>query len=164
MTTSRSIAAGSCRAWSPIPGPTRRSRSTIWRDGKELDADLKVVALDPNRPAPQPPQPEKAKPPPAVDALGLKLAQATPDLRKQFSLPELDKGLVIVEVPQNGPAAAQGLRAGDLVTAIGAAPVATAEQLQQQVAAAKKAGHKFVLVKVEREGNSRFITLPTEQG
>ncbi len=34
------------------------------------------------------------------------------------------------------------------------------ERIVQLVAAAKKAGHKFVLVRVEREGNTRFVALP----
>ena len=36
--------------------------------------------------------------------------------------------------------------------------------MQQKVAAAKKNGRKNVLVRVEREGNSRFIALPARDG
>ena len=144
--------------------PDQSVKVSIWREGKEFDTELKVTALNPNRPAPHPPQPEKPKPPPTVDALGLKLAKDTPELRKQFSLPDAAKGIVIVEVPQNGNAATQGLRAGDLITAVGGAAVSAPDQLTQLVAAAKKAGHKFALVRVEREGNSRFIALPLGEG
>jgi len=73
------------------------------------------------------------------------------------------RGLVIVEVPQNSPASSQGLRAGDLVVAAGATPVTSPDEIQQQVAAAKKAGRKNLLLRVEREGNFRFITLPIEE-
>ena len=142
--------------------PDKTIKVTIWRDGKESDSDLKVTALDPNRPAPQPPQPEKPKPPPTVDALGLKLARTTPEWRKYFSLGDAVRGVVIVEVPQNSPAANQGLRAGDLLVDIGSAPVAAPEELVKRVADAKKIGRKYVLVRVEREGNYRFITLPLE--
>jgi serine protease Do len=121
---------------------------------------MKVAALDPNRPAPPPPEPEKPKPPVAVDAFGLKLAKLTPDLRKQFSLPDRVKGVVVLEVPLNSPGAAQGLRAGDLIVAVGHAAVASPEQVPQLAAAAKKAGQKKVLVRVEREGNTRFVALP----
>jgi serine protease Do len=144
--------------------PDKTVKLSIWRDGKESDADLKVTALDPNRPAPQPPQPEKPKPPPTVDALGLKVARDTPELRKQFSLPETARGVVIVEVPQNGPAASQGLRAGDLIVAVEGSPVANPDQLVQSVANAKKANKKFAFVQVEREGNTRFIALPIGEG
>jgi serine protease Do len=85
-------------------------------------------------------------------------------LRKQFSLPEMAKGVVITDVPQNSLAAAQALRPGDLVIAVGHDPVTTTEEVQQKIAAAKKNGHKNVLVRVEREGNSRFVALPLETG
>jgi serine protease Do len=144
--------------------PEKPVKLTMWRDGKEHEVELKVAALNPNRPAAPPPDPEKPKPPPSVEALGLKLTKLTPELRKQFSLPEGAKGVVITEIPQNSPAAAQGLRPGDLVVALGHERVGAVEELQQKLAAAKKNGHKNVLVRVEREGNTRFVALPFETG
>jgi serine protease Do len=144
--------------------PDKPVRLTVWRDGKEYDIEMKVVALDPNRAAPPPPEPEKPKPPPAVEALGLKLAKLTPDLRKQFSLSESARGVVILDVPPNGAAAAQGLRAGDLVVAVGDTPLAAPQDLAQEAAAARKAGRKNLLLRIEREGNTRFIALPMETG
>ncbi len=66
--------------------PDKSVKLSIWRDGKTQELQLKVAALDPNRPPSPPPAAEKPKPPPSVDALGLKLANLTLDLRKQFSL------------------------------------------------------------------------------
>ena len=71
---------------------------------------------------------------------------------------------MVTEVPQNSPGAIQGLRPGDLVTAVGHEAVEGLEELQQKVAAAKKIGHKNVLVRVEREGTTRFVALPLEPG
>ena len=90
--------------------------------------------------------------------------RSTPELRKQFSLPDGAKGVVITEVPPNSAGAAQGLRPGDLVIAVGQAPVANPEEVPPLVAAAKKAGQKKVLVRVEREGSTRFVALPVEAG
>ncbi|HEX2151783.1 MAG TPA: Do family serine endopeptidase, partial [Stellaceae bacterium] len=145
--------------------PNKPVKLTFWRDGREAEVELKTAALDPNRPAPPPPEPEKPKPPATVDAFGLKLAKITPELRKQFSLPDGAKGAVITEVPPNSAGAAQGLRPGDLVVAIGQAPLAGPEQVPQLAAAAKKGNQKRVLVRIEqREGNTRFVALPTEAG
>ncbi len=144
--------------------PDKSVKLTLWRDGKEQEVELTAAALNPNRPAPPPPEPEKPKPPPSIDALGLKLSKLGPELRKQFSLPDTAKGVVITEVPQNSPGAAQGLRAGDLVAAIGHEPVHTPEEVQQKAAAAKKGGRKNLLVRVEREGSARFVALPAEGG
>jgi serine protease Do len=143
--------------------PNKPVKLILWRDGKEYEVELKTAALDPNRPVPPPPEPEKPKPPATVDAFGLKLAKITPELRKQFSLPDGAKGAVITEVPPNSAGAAQGLRPGDLVVAIGQAPLAGPEQVPQLAAAAKKGNQKRVLVRIEqREGNIRFVALPIE--
>jgi serine protease Do len=144
--------------------PDTQVKLSVWRDGKDLEVDIKVAALNPSRPAPSAPEPEKPKPAPILDALGLKLAKLTTELRKQFSLPETAKGVVITEVPQNSLGAAQGLRAGDLLVAVGHEAVGSLEDVQQKIAGAKKNGHKNALVRVEREGNTRFIALPFEAG
>jgi serine protease Do len=144
--------------------PDTLVKLSMWRDGKDQEVEIKVAALNSNRPAPPAPEPEKPKPPPSIDALGLKLAKPTAELRKQFSLPDTTKGAVITEVPQNSPGAAQGLRPGDLVVAVGHEAVGSLEELQQKVAAARKNGHKNVILRVEREGNVRFIALPFEAG
>jgi serine protease Do len=144
--------------------PETTVKLTVWRDSKEHEVELKIAALNPNRPPAPSSEPEKPKPPPSIEALGLKLVKLTPELRKQFSLPEVAKGVVISEVSQNSPGAAQGLRPGDLVVALGHELVAGLDELQQKIAAAKKNGHKNVLVRVEREGNTRFVALPLETG
>ena len=144
--------------------PDKPLKLTIWREGKEVEVTLTVVAYNPNRPQPQPPAPEPPKPAPTVDALGLKVAKLTPELRKQFSLGDGVRGVVIVEVPQGSPGATQGLRAGDLIVAVGDNPVANPDEALAHIAAAKKAGRKNVLIRVEREGNFRFITMPVETG
>jgi len=81
-------------------------------------------------------------------------------LRKQFSLREGARGALVIEVPANSPASAQGLRPGDLIVGVGHAAVANPEQVPQLAATARKAGQKKVLVRVEREGNTRFVALP----
>jgi serine protease Do len=145
--------------------PEKIVKLTVWRDGKVRDAELKLAALDPNRPPPPPAEPEKPKPPPAaVDALGVKLARLTSDARKQFSLPEAARGVLVTDVPATSAAAAKGLRAGDLVIAIGSAAVTSPEEVQQKAAAAQKLGRKELLVRIERDGITRFVALPAEAG
>jgi serine protease Do len=141
--------------------PDKQVKLSIWRDGKEREVELKVAVLNPNRPPPARP-PAKPKPPVTVAALGLKLARVTPEVRKRFSLPDGARGAVITEVPPNSEAAAQGLRPGDLVIAIGHSKITKPEEVPQIAMAAKKAGRKKVLVRVERGGNTLFVALPAE--
>ncbi len=145
--------------------PGKQVTLAVWRDGKEHAIELKIAVLDPDRrPPPQPP-PAQPKPPVTVDALGLKLAKITPELRKEFALPDWANGVVITEVPPDGAAAAQGLRPGDLLIAIGRTPIANPQQVPAFAAAAKRANRKMVLVRVEgRQGNARFVALPAAAG
>jgi serine protease Do len=144
--------------------PDKSVALSIWRDAKPQVIKLRVALLDPDRPLPHQPEPEKPKPPAAVDALGLKLAALTPELRKQFSLSGAAKGIVITEVPQGSTAAAQGLQPGDLVVAVGRSPVASPEEIKASASAARKLGRKYLLMQVEREGSTRFIALPAAGG
>ncbi|HJU16865.1 MAG TPA: DegQ family serine endoprotease, partial [Stellaceae bacterium] len=139
--------------------PGKRVTLVIWRDGRKRQAALKVAALGPNHP-PAPPEPPKPKPTPSVAALGLELSRLTPALRRQFSLPEEAKGVVITAVPASGPGAAQGLKPGDLIIAVGREPVATPQQIEDHAAAAQKKGRKELLVRIQRDASTRFIALP----
>ena len=140
--------------------PNKQVKVTLWRDGKEVEDTLTVIAYDPTRPQPQPPAPEQPKPPPTVDMLGLKVARLTPEWRKYFGVAETARGVVIVDVPQNSAGTSQGLRAGDLVIAVGETAITSPDEVLQHIAAAKHAGRKNVLIRVEREGNYRFVTMP----
>ncbi|MGH7044974.1 MAG: DegQ family serine endoprotease [Stellaceae bacterium] len=144
--------------------PDKLVNLSIWRDGKSQRIQLKVAALDPNRRPPPAPEAEKAPPPPSVDALGIKLTRLTSELRKQYSLSDAARGVVITAVPANSTAAEQGLRPGDLVIGAARAKVTTPQEVQQQAASAKKAGRKNLLVRVERDGITRFVALPVEGG
>ena len=145
--------------------PNKQIKLIIWRDGREHEVELKAAALNPNRPPPPQPEPEKPKPPATVDAFGLKLTKVTPELTKQFALSEWAKGVVITEVSPTSAAAAQGVRPGDLMIAVGQTAVAAPEQVPQLAASARRANQKKVLVRIEqRDGSTRFVALPLEAG
>jgi serine protease Do len=140
--------------------PGKQVKLVIWRGDKERQTTLKVAVLDPNRPPPVPPEPPKPKPAPSVAALGLELARLTPALRRQFSLPDGVAGVVITGVPPHGPGAAQGLKPGDLIIAVGHETVTTPQQIEERAAAAQKQGRKELLVRIQRAASTRFIALP----
>ncbi len=66
------------------------------------------------------------------DALGLELQSLTPDLAKQFGLSNA-KGVVVVRVKEDSPAALAGIRQGDLIEKVGTTPVATVAELEAAV-------------------------------
>lgn len=73
--------------------------------------------------------------------LGIRMATLTPELRRQInSDPEInlnirdDRGVVVVGIMRNSPAAQSGLQLGDVIQRINGQAVASADQVQQAVA------------------------------
>src|SRR5690606_36509368 len=90
---------------------------TVWRKRKEHVLEVKVGELEENEEqAALTPGSEKEKTPPStVNALGLSLSAATPELRQRFSLADDVSGVVVTEVASDSPAAEKGIRPGDVV-------------------------------------------------
>src|SRR5690606_6336317 len=88
---------------------------TVWRKRKEHVLEVKVGELEENEEqAALTPGSEKEKTPPStVNALGLSLSAATPELRQRFSLADDVSGVVVTEVASDSPAAEKGIRPGD---------------------------------------------------
>ncbi len=72
--------------------------------------------------------------------IGIRMTTLTPELAKEsnsdpnspFTIPEIN-GVLAIQVIPNSPAAAAGLRRGDVITEIEGQPVASAEKLQSMV-------------------------------
>ncbi|HEY9805585.1 MAG TPA: PDZ domain-containing protein, partial [Candidatus Obscuribacterales bacterium] len=72
--------------------------------------------------------------------IGVRLLTLTPELAQEsnsnpnspFTVPEVS-GVLVMQVMPNSPAAAAGLRRGDVIMAVGSQSVKTAEQLQRAV-------------------------------
>lgn len=97
----------------------------------------------------------------ASQLLGMTLAPLTADLADQMGIERETRGLVVQQVDPEGAAADKGLMPGDLITEAGQQPVASLGDLEARVNEAKEAGRKSILVLVRREGEPRFVALPT---
>jgi serine protease Do len=71
-----------------------------------------------------------------------------------------NEGVVITEVDPNGPAAERGVQSGDVILEVGGQKVANPGDVREAMSAARKENKSNVLVRLKRENNSRFITLP----
>ena len=95
---------------------------------------------------------------PAQDELlGAQLSKLNDQLRSRFGIDDDLDGVVVVDVDQEGLAASNGIRAGDLITTINNRPVSEPDQVFETVEKAKAAGRTKVVVLLQRNGNSRFI-------
>ena len=103
------------------------------------------------------PAPDK---PVVQKALGLNLANMSDDLRKKYKIKDGVKGVVIVEVDANSPAAEKRLNAGDVIVKVTDEEVANAADVQKRIDQLKKDGKKTALLLVANaEGDVRFVAL-----
>lgn len=145
--------------------------------GKTVDVELmrknerivkKVVigrlAEDDAKPEPSEKKGEKSEAPPAADdtrtLAGLKFAPLSDDLRKRYGYDRKARGVLIVEVDAQSPAA-KDLKPGDLVVEAAQEPVASVADIMKGVEKIRKAGRRAILFRVEdSKGDLRFVAVP----
>jgi serine protease Do len=137
------------------------AKATVWRKRKEVSLDVKVGELKEDVQQASAPAKEKPAAPPTetVKALGLSLADLTPELRDRYGLADDAAGVVITDIDSAGPAADKGVHAGDLVVEVAQDNVKTTTQILSKIDEAKKAGRKSVLLLVDRQGDLRFVAV-----
>jgi serine protease Do len=135
----------------------------VWRHGGlkhlsitlgELPEEQQVASV----PASAPESTEKTS---AVAEIGLVLAPLNGNLREKFNLSGDVKGVVVTEVRPNSAAADKRIRPGDVILNVGPdqAAVTTPAQVKAKIDEARKAKVKNLLVRIETEGNPRFVIL-----
>ena len=139
---------------------------TVWRKRQQTVLQVTVGKLDETEQVAAKETP-KEKPgttsTAAVTLLGLTLSNITPELKDKFSLSD-DKGVVVVNVNKDSPAAEKGLKAGDVIMEAAQEEIKSASQVAGKIDDAKKAGRKSILLLVERQGDLRFVALRLDQG
>lgn len=95
--------------------------------------------------------------------LGMTLAPVTDEAARRFGLAEGARGLIVVEVMADGPAAAAGIRPGDLVLEVARRPVASVQGMRDLVAAAREADVRALVIRVEREGVPLFLAVQLDE-
>ena len=83
-------------------------------------------------------------------ALGLSLAQLTPELARAANLPPTTQGVIVTAVDPNSDAAEDGIQRGDLILSVNQRPVASPAQVIASVDAARRGGRSSVLLLVKR--------------
>ena len=139
---------------------TRRLRNGGTRDLDvpvtlgQMPGDLTQVARTPQS---QQPGPEGV-----LNPLGLKVSDLTPDLKRKFSL-TADRGVVITQLDEEGPAFEVGLKPGTVITAVNQEPVTSVEEFQKRIAEADL--KKGVMLFISQDGAQTysFIKIPDSQ-
>jgi serine protease Do len=131
----------------------------VWRDGKEetltvtvgeLPADQQQAAATPG------PQPQR---PMELSGLGLRVAPISPETRERFSLRAEQRGVVIVEVAPNSPAAERELRPGDVIVEVQQERVTTPQEVQERLERLRRQNRPSALLLIESQNGQRFVPL-----
>jgi serine protease Do len=144
------------------PGDT--VKLDILRGKKRAQVDLKLGTMPEKYAGLEAPKPAPEEPATA-SALGLKVAEITPDMASNLGLPR-KRGVVVLKVDADSPAAGKVDR-GDVITRVNDAVVRSLDDYQQAIDQAKKQHAKFVILRTERRGEDgevlRGVTdVPTE--
>jgi len=75
-----------------------------------------------------------------------------------------DKGVVVVAVDPQGPAAEQGFQTGDVILNVGGKTVANVADVRAALTAAKESGKNSVLIRVKTADATRFVAVPLAKG
>ena len=102
-----------------------------------------------------------AKPLLEPSLLGLKLAPLDDALRTKFTIEAKVKGVVVLEVDPQSPAAQKGVRAGDVIVEAAQDPVSGVADVSASIEKVRKAGRRAILLRLEDgKGDLRFVAVP----
>jgi serine protease Do len=136
-------------------------RVVVWRKGESLTLKVKLGLLEEEVPAAA--AAPAAEQMPEATVLGLTLGPITPARREAFGIAEDIEGVLVTDVDVAGPAAAKGVKAGDVIVEVAQEAVATPEDVAAKVKAAEEGGRRTVLLLIHTEGELRFIAVSLEK-
>ena len=126
----------------------------VVRDGQEQSMRVQLGELRSARAKSDSGEPAEGR-----GRLGLGVRPVTPDEAAQLHL-DSKQGLLVSEVDPSGPAADAGIRPGDVIEQVNRRPVTDVGSLKAAVSAS---GAKPVLLLVNREGQSVYLTVEPPQ-
>lgn len=92
--------------------------------------------------------------------IGLMLAPLTPTLRAERGLDADAVGVLVAQVAADSPAARAGIEAGSLISMVGQDAVSSPDEVANAVRDAAKQDRPSVLLRVEKDGEQRFVAVP----
>ncbi|WP_414831669.1 Do family serine endopeptidase [Afifella sp. YEN Y35] len=131
--------------------PDTKVELTVLRDGRERTIDVELGKLGKQTASADSQDSGDQAAPTSLEGLGLAVE------------PNQDgDGVVVIGVDSGSAADQKGFEEGDVIVRAGGKSVRSGSDLEDQIAAVKEQGRKAVLMQVERNGNSRFVALPTD--
>ena len=125
----------------------------IWRSGERIKVKVKLAQLEQEQALVETvPEEEMVDPTEPVETeTGLVLIAN-----------EEGEGLLVVDIDPDSAAAEKGFAPGDVILEANSEKVSSVADFEDALAAVKDAGRSTMLIKVNRDGNTRFVGLPLE--
>ncbi len=92
--------------------------------------------------------------------LGLYLAPLTPQVRQSQGLADGAQGVVVARVEEGSPAQRAGIEPGSVISMVGQHPVKAPGDVAAAVRKAAQEKRSYVLLRVEQDGEQRFVAVP----
>jgi len=125
----------------------------IVRDGHPAEVSAKLDELKPQTDAENRGERDSSSTP---GRFGMQVAPLTPELAQEHKLPRTAKGVVVTDVDPDGVAAESGVQPDDVIEKVNGHATTTVAELKTAI---ERTDSKPVLVLVNRQGQSLFLTL-----
>ncbi len=135
--------------------PGSKITLTVLREGKSSELTVTLGEAPDEDVAPKDERESESASKPAAERLGVDVAKLNSNLASQYGLNAADRGVVITQISQNGPAYRGGLRIGDLIKRVGNRDIESVKDLND---ALEKVGRgETALFYVNRRGSLMFL-------
>ncbi len=132
----------------------------VWRHGETETLEATITELQAETTAVAAPAPNAAPPETAIASLGISLAPLSAKLRDQYHLGAAQKGVIVTTVRPGGPAAARGLKPGDVVLEVQQQEVNSPAEVMDRLNAVRREGRPSVLMLIQRGNAMNWVPLP----
>ncbi len=136
-------------------GPGAKAKIEILRGGDRETVTATLGEMPTETVARATPEAESGQP-----KLGLMLAPLDESTRRELGVERSEGGVVVAGVQPNGPAAEKGIREGDVILSVGSHKVKQPKDVVEAVKKAFREGRKAVLLRILRDGETRFVAVP----
>jgi serine protease Do len=136
--------------------PGTRVKVGIQRQAEEMRLDLTTGEMPGEEELASAPAPDVKDTEPR---LGVFLAPLTEETREARGLDEGTTGVLVARVERGSAAERAGIRPGALITMVGQVEVSTPDQAASSVREAISNGEEVLLLRVEQDGEARFVAV-----
>ena len=138
-------------------GPGRVAKIDVMREGKTRTVEVKLKERPEDNEISERNPSQRGEESSPGDMLGVRVQTLTPDLAQRARVDEQTKGVVVMDVAPDSPAATAELEPGDVIVEVNRQEIASVDQYKKAIARLKKGG--TALLRVRRGASASYVTV-----